>query len=394
MVGKAAPAPDLDARGERPRILFVVTEDWYFVSHRLPMARAALAAGFDVHVATHMTTHADAIGREGFTVHHIPFARGSIAPGATWMAVRALRRVHRDVAPAIVHRVALQAIVIDALAAWRSPAATVNAITGFGHSFIATTAKARALRGLICAVLRHAARRAGDVMLVQNPDDAKLLTSIGIPRERIETIPGSGVDVVGFQPLPEPADPGIGFAGRLIADKGIGTLIAAYRLLRARGTDLTLVIAGAPDPKNPGSVSEDELAAWRSEPGIVLLGQISDIAALWTRVQIAVLPSRGEGLPLSLLEAAACARPLIASDVPGCREIAIPGDTGILVPPDDAEALADAISDLLNSRERRVRMGRAARRYVELRFSADAIGRATAALYRRILGDAQQAHRQ
>jgi glycosyltransferase involved in cell wall biosynthesis len=159
-------------------------------------------------------------------------------------------------------------------------------------------------------------------------------------------------------------------------------LISAHRLLRQRGSNVELLIAGTPDPANPASVSEQEATGWSREPGITWLGHIEDISALWGRASVAVLPSRREGLPKSLLEAAACGRPMIATDVPGCREIVLPGETGLLVPYGDPPALADAIENLAASPELRARYGAAARRLAVARFSAEAIGRQTVDLYR------------
>jgi glycosyltransferase involved in cell wall biosynthesis len=367
------------------RILYVVSEDWYFLSHRLPMARAARDAGFDVHVATNVRNGAEAIAREGFTLHAVPFVRGRVAPGGIFATIRALRRVHRAVKPDIVHRVALQPTVLDALAAIGMPGASVNAITGLGHTFIADTFKARLLRGMIGFVLRHLVNGKSGIALVQNPDDTKLMSTFGFPPERIALIPGSGVDIVHLQPQPEPdGPPTVGFVGRLLADKGIRTLIEALRIVRSKIPDARLVVAGTPDPANPASIPERELAQWRREPGITFLGHVTDIASVWARAHIAVLPSRREGFPKSLLEAAACGRAMVATDVPGCREIVIPDETGLLVPSDDAAALAQAIQTLLASPELRKRMGATARRLAETRFSTEAIGSATVDLYRRL----------
>ena len=181
------------------------------------------------------------------------------------------------------------------------------------------------LRPVLSALLRRLLNRPRQTVLVQNPDDRASMLSLGIAPERIAMIPGSGVDVQALQPQPEPpGPPTVAFVGRLLADKGIRTLIDAHRLLRQRGSNVELLIAGTPDPANPASVSEQEAAGWGREPGITWLGHVEDISALWARAQIAVLPSRREGLPKSLLEAAACGRPMIATDVPGCREIVIP----------------------------------------------------------------------
>jgi len=369
-----------------PRLLYVVTEDWYFLSHRLPMARAAREAGFEVHVATRVVDGRSAIEAEGFRTHHIPFARGRIAPLAAWRTVLALRRLRREIAPAVSHHVAVQATVLGSLAAVGQPGARVNALTGFGYAFIAQSFGARALRATIGWLLRRLIDRPEAVALVQNPDDQRDLVALGIAADRIVLIPGSGVDVDRLKPTPEPPGPArLAFVGRLLGDKGIRTLIEAHRLLRQRGTTVELLIAGTPDPANPASVTQAEAEAFGREPGITWLGQVGDIAGLWARAGIAVLPSRREGLPMSLLEAAACGRPMVATDVPGCREIVRPGETGLLVPPDDPAALAGAIGTLAASPELRARFGAAARKLAVERFSADAIGQQTVELYRRLV---------
>ncbi len=368
------------------RVLYVVTEDWYFLSHRLPMARAARAAGLEVHVATRVVDGAAAIKAEGFVLHPVPFARGKLAPGATIAAIRALRRIHRTIKPAVAHHVALQAVVLGSLAAFGRPVATVNAMTGLGYTFISGSAKALWLRRLLGALLRFLFNRPWRIVLVQNPDDRAGMEALGIEAERIALIPGSGVDVEALQPKPEP--PGattVAFVGRLLDDKGIRPLIEAHRLLRQRGLNVDLLIAGTPDPANPASIGKEEAESWNREPGVSWLGHVDDIAGLWARAHIAVLPSRREGLPKSLLEAAACGRPMVATDVPGCREVVRPGETGLLVPVDDAAALAGAIETLAASAELRARYGAGARRLAVERFSADAIGRQTVDLYRRLV---------
>jgi glycosyltransferase involved in cell wall biosynthesis len=368
------------------RLLYVVTEDWYFLSHRLPMARAARAAGFDVHVATRVVDGGPAIAREGFSLHSVPFARGRLSPRGSIASIRALRRIHREVEPAIVHHVAVQAAVLGSLAALSRPVASVNAMTGLGYAFTSGSMKAAVLRPLMAAAARILFNGPQRIVLVQNPDDRDNMLALGIAADRIALIPGSGVDVDSLRPLPEPeGPPTIAFVGRLLDDKGIRTLVAAHRLLRERGSPVELLIAGTPDPANPASISEEEAAGWNREAGIAWLGHVSDISALWSRVHIAVLPSRREGLPKSLLEAAACGRPMISSDVPGCREVVRPRETGLLVPPDQPAALAAAIGQLASSPDLRALYGAAARRLAVERFSADSIGRQTVDLYRRLV---------
>jgi glycosyltransferase involved in cell wall biosynthesis len=375
-----------DRRPGGPRLLYVTAEDWAFLSHRLPMARAARDAGFEVHVATQVSDGAAAIAAENFILHPVPFSRGSLSPFAALATIAALHRIHRAVKPDITHHVALQSCVLGTIAALGQPTACVNAFIGLGYSFTSNSAKARALRQFVGAVLRLLVDRDGSIALVQNGDDLAALMLLGIAKDRIALISGSGVDVARFTPLAEPlGPPTFGFVGRLLDDKGVRTLITAQRLLRARGSDARLLIAGTPDPANPASVSEAEAKSWNDEPGVGWLGHVNDIAGLWARAHVAVLPSRREGLPLSLMEAAACGRAMIASDVPGCREIVIDDRTGLLIAVDDAPALAQAMAQLADAPDLRARYGAAARNLVVEKFAADIIGAQTVALYRRLL---------
>jgi glycosyltransferase involved in cell wall biosynthesis len=369
-----------------PRLLYVVTEDWAFLSHRLPMARAARDAGFEVHVATRVSHGAAAIKAEQFILHPIPFVRGSLSPVAIFPTIAALRRVRREVKPVLTHHVALQTCVLGMLAAFGDPGACVNAFIGLGYLFTSDSRKARVVRNLVGLLLRFLVNRNGCIALVQNNDDMAALVSLGIAKARIALIAGSGVDVNRFTPLDEPGGaPTFGFVGRLLDDKGIRTLIGAHHLLRARAPDARLLIAGTPDPANPASVTEAEAKSWNDQPGIAWLGHVGDIASFWAKAHVAVLPSRREGLPLSLMEAAACGRAMIASNVPGCREIVLHEQTGLLFPVNDAVALAEAMARLGGDPQLRARCAAAARKLVVERFAAEIIGRQTVALYRRAI---------
>lgn len=369
----------------QPRILYVVSEDWYFLSHRLPMARAARDANFEVHVATHVQRGAEAIRREGFRLHPIPFERGRLSIIANVRTMQALRDVYRKIDPTIAHHVSLQPSVLASLSALGRNVICVNALTGFGYTFTSNTLKARAIRPAIAGLLRLLLDRHASVALVQNPDDRATLQRLGIPDERIACIAGSGVDVERFVPTPEPTGPiTFGFVGRILADKGVHTLVEAFRMLRTRGLDIELRIAGTPDPANPSSITDTELARWRTEPGLTLLGHVDDVAGFWAGVHVAVLPSRREGLPKSMIEAAACGRPMIASDVPGCREV-VTSETGLLVAVDDPATLADAMANLASAPDLRRRLGAAARSRAIERFSSTQIATQTVALYRELL---------
>ena len=367
------------------RLLYVANEDFAFLMHRLPMARAARDAGYEVHVATNVNAGAAAIAAERFVLHPIPFRRGGLSPSSALPTIRAIRAVETAIEPDVVHHSGLQSSVLGSLAALGRATPVVNAMTGLGYVFTSASWRSRLLKQGLLWLLPRLMNRAPSCVLVQNPDDSDALQAMGVRADKITLIPGSGVDTDRFQPLPEPDGPiTFGFAGRLLTDKGVRALVAAHRLLRQQGRDDQLLIAGSPDPANPASVSAMEVEAWRTEPGITLLGQIKDITELWRCCHIAVLPSHREGLPVSLLEAAACGRPLISTDAPGCREIAIHGQTGLSVPVEDPTALAQAMAQLATSPELRARYGRGARQLVEDKLSARIIGRSVVALYDRL----------
>ncbi|MBI4367036.1 MAG: glycosyltransferase family 4 protein, partial [Deltaproteobacteria bacterium] len=330
-----------------PRLVYLVTEDWYFVSHRLPMARAAKRAGFEVHVATRVVDQATAIEREGFILHRLSWRRGSLDPIRLLSAVREVRGLYRRVQPTLAHHVALVPTIVGSLAALGLPVVCLNALAGLGYAFTSRTPKAAVIRFTLERLLRWLLGRKRAAVLVQNPDDRAAMQSLGVCSDKIALIPGSGVDVDTLTPLPESPPPiAIGFVGRLLTDKGLPTLIAAHELLVRRGRQVELLIAGGPDPANPASIPEGTIAEWRQRPGLTFLGHVDDVRTLWAKAHIAVLPSLREGLPLSLLEAAACGRPIVATNVPGCREIARQDINALLVPVQNAAALANAIEQL------------------------------------------------
>ncbi len=376
------------------RVVYLVTEDWYFISHRLPMARAARDAGFEVHVATRVDRHGDLIKAEGFHLHPLAWRRGSFNPRHLARIVREVRTLYRTLKPDLAHHVAVQASVVGSLAATGLPIVCVNAITGLGTAFLGNNLKAQVARPMVSLLLRALLNRTRSAVLVQNPDDRAEIERLGVSADRIALVPGSGVDIERLKPSPEPAGPvTVAFAGRLVEDKGIRTLIAAHDILVRRGRDIRLLIAGVPDPANPTSIPQRELETWAGRRNLVHHGFVQDIAGFWASAHIAVLPSRREGLPLTLLEAAACGRPLVATDVPGCREIARAGLNALLVPPDDAQALADAIDRLAADPGLRARYGRAGRDLVEREFSSQRIGRDVVGLYRRLLQEPSAAPR-
>lgn len=371
---------------DRPRLLFVVTEDWYFWSHRLPMARAALAAGYDVAVATRVTAHGDRIRAEGVRVLPLrALSRQGRNPFREMRAIAELAALYRHEKPALVHHVALKPVLYGSIAARLAGVRrVVNAMAGMGFVFASRTLTARVLRPPVTLAFRFLLKGRGARLLVQNTDDRAFFGDAGLcPPDRIVLIPGSGVDVTAFQAVPEPSGPPVAlFVARLIEDKGVGELVAAARRLKERGIAIRVQLAGAPDVANPGCISETTIAQWKREGVVEILGHRDDIVALWQQAHIAVLPTRyREGVPKSLLEAAASGRPIIATDMPGCRDLVRHGENGLLVPVGDIDALAGALERLASDRNLRQALGREARRDAEKIYSEESVGERIVALY-------------
>jgi glycosyltransferase involved in cell wall biosynthesis len=369
----------------RQKLIFLVTEDWYFWSHRLPMARAAQAAGFEVAVAARVAAHGERIRRAGFALHPLRWRRRSIGPLASLAAIAEIYGLYRRERPLIVHHVALKPALLGGIAALlaRVPGC-VSMIAGGGYLASAGSLKARlvgvAARLLWPIVLLRERCR----VIVQNDEDRRELAALRPDVEwRIVTIPGSGVDLDRFRPAPEPDGPmTFAYAGRMIAIKGVATLVAAHQALLARAIAARLVLAGAPDRENPSAIDDATLARWRTLPGVTMLGHVDDIAPVWAGAHVAVLASLGgEGLPKSLLEAAAMGRPIVATDVPGTRDIARTGVNALLVPPGDVAALTEAFATLAGNGDMRHRFGAASRRIVEEGYSEQVVSAATVALY-------------
>jgi glycosyltransferase involved in cell wall biosynthesis len=368
------------------RLLYLVSEDWYFRSHRLPMAQAAQRAGYDVHVATNVQADGAAIEALGFTLHALPWRRGSTNPLDRLRLIGEVRRLYRALKPDLVHHVALEPTVIGSLASAGLRVRTLNALAGLGFVFTSRTPKARAAAKAMRGTLRFLLKRPTASVLVQNEDDRAVVAALGVSEDRVFLIPGSGVDTDELTALPEPEGPvTVAFVGRLLDDKGVRTLIGAHEILVGRGRPIRLLLAGEPDPANPASIPAKEIDAWKRREGVEVLGHVADIRTVWAQAHIAVLPSRREGLPKSLLEAAACSRAIVATDVPGCRVIARDGINALLVPPDDPPALADAIDHLARDPALRQSFAAAGRKLAEEEFSAARIGREIVALYDKLL---------
>jgi glycosyltransferase involved in cell wall biosynthesis len=385
-------------RGARPKkqplLIFLVTEDWYFHSHRMPMARAAQLAGFEVAVITNVKDHGAAIEAAGVRVIPLAFDRRSLNPLAGLALTMRIAAIYRREKPALVHHIAMKPVLFGSIAAWRAGVPRiVNAFAGLGYVFSADTRLTKLLRPFLLVLFGLLLRRRNSFLLFQNRDDYALMRDRGlVVPGRARIIRGSGVDLSAYPQMPlPPLDEGAVcvFAGRMIGIKGLPTLKEAFAILSREGSRARLWLCGRPDPANPGSWTEEQLKAWVAESDNVFYIGHADMAEIWAKAHIALQPSYGgEGVPKALLEAAACGRPIVASDVPGCREVVEQGANGYLVPPGDAAALAARIAALAADPARMAAMARHSREIVASDMSADAVTEQTREFYRECLAEA------
>ena len=368
---------------DHPRLLYLITEDWYFWSHRLDLARAAREAGYDVIVATRVTDHGERIRGEGFQLEPLEMVRGSRNPFREVIAVAELVRLYRRVKPDVVHHVAMKPILYGSLAAWltRVPS-VINAFAGLGYAFM--DERNGLLRWCVKTSLKTVLRVSHSVTLVQNQDDQDRLVGEGVvPASQARIIAGSGIDVAAYSIQPQPSGISvIVLPARMLWDKGVGEFVEAARLLKQKGVHARFILVGRQDEHNPAAIPEIHLKEWVQEGVVEWWGHREDMPAVYAAAMLVVLPSYREGLPKVLLEAAACGKAIVATDVPGCREIVRDRFNGLLVAPRDSTALAAAIEELLSDQALREVMGQRSRTRVLAEWSSPRITEQVLGLYR------------
>ena len=350
---------------EAGKIILFANTDWYLYNFRRSLARALRDAGHEVLLISPQGEYGLKLRADGYRWQPVPMQRRSLNPLREAALVQHLCRLFRRERPALVHGFTIKCAVYGSLAARlaRVPA-RVNAVAGMGYVFTSNSLHARALRPLVRGLLRASLDGENARLILQNPDDVAWFAHAALVQaERVRLIRGSGVDCTRFAQHPPQRDGAMRvlLAARLLWDKGIAEYVEAARSLRAQGRAIRFLLAGSPDPGNPAAVPERMLREWKSEGLIEWLGHVEDMATLLARVELVVLPSYREGLPKSLIEAAACGLPLITTDVPGCREVVTNEVDGLLIPPSDANALASAIARLQDDPELARRLAAKAR---------------------------------
>jgi glycosyltransferase involved in cell wall biosynthesis len=355
-------------------ILFLVNDAVFFLSHRLPIAKAAASAGYCVHVASMKGAETFRITAAGFTFHELPLSRSGQNFFYELLTLFSMIRLFWKVKPDVLHLVTIKPVLYGGLASKVSPVGgVVCAVSGLGFVFTAAGKKTSILRKLVSKLYGLAFGKNNLRVIFQNPDDRDVLLAAGaLDVSKVRMIRGSGVDLGQYQALPEPEGvPVVCMAARLLRDKGVQEYVEAVRLLHKRGVRAVFKLAGDVDPGNPTSVTAADLLAWKQEGLLDVLGYRSDVAELFAASHLVVLPSYREGLPKVLIEAAACGRAVVTTDVPGCRDAIESDVTGLLVPVKDATALADAIQRLIEDEALRKRMGAAGLLLAEREFAIE-----------------------
>jgi glycosyltransferase involved in cell wall biosynthesis len=367
-----------------PKILYLITEDWFFVSHFLPMAQAARDCGFEAVVATRVREDGEQLKAAGLAVISIESKRGSVSPMRSLRDFFQLLKIVRAERADIVHCIALRPVVIGGLAARLAGSnKVVLAPTGLGHLWIERGIAVRLARKLVGILVGSWLRGPHTHYLFENRDDPR---EFGIDPDGANTtiVGGAGVDPAKFPGSEAPPAPPMKVAvvSRMIGPKGIVESVAAVQRARAAGASIELHLFGDTDPENRRSIPQATVEQWAKVPGITWHGHVTDVARVWREHHVAMLLSYREGLPRSLVEAAAAGRPVVATDVPGCREVVRDGQEGILVPLGDIDAAARALTTLAADPDLRSRLGAAANARFRARFTADAVRQTVRNLYR------------
>ena len=358
---------------KKKKLLILVNYLSFFLSHRLPIAEASLAKGFDVFIGYGELRGADPklLEKKGFKVNFVPMQPGGINFFKDLKTIYYIWSLFKKINPDIIHLVTIKPYLYGGLISRLTGVPSlVSAVSGLGSLFISKNLKSRFLRLLLYPLYKLAFNHANQKIIVQNEDDLKALIQWGVLKgSKTRLIKGSGVELKKFKNLNEPEGiPTICFAARLIKDKGVFEFVAAAKILKEQGVKARFLLAGDLDTNNPSGLSADDLYKLKNKGFIEIMGYYKDIASLYAKSNIICLPSYREGFPKSLIEAAAASRTVVTTDVPGCRDAIIPNKTGLLVPVEDSLKLAEALRWLIENPKKRITMGRAGRKLAEKEF--------------------------
>lgn len=373
------------------KILFVVNVDWFFVSHRLPIAVEAIKKGYEVHLACSFTDKKSQLIELGIYVHEVGFSRSGNGLINEFRTLIKLGNIIRYIRPSIVHAITIKPVIYTGLVirSLRKKPAFIAAISGLGYVFSAHTLRAKITKFLVSKLYRFALSHRIKTIIFQNESDESILTEIAqLKKVDKVLIRGSGADLnkYSFNEEPKCSTVRIVMACRLLKEKGVYEFVEAAKLLSKKGLDIEFILVGSSDPENPNSVLKSEVEHWHNSGVVNALGHREDLHQIFADSHIVTLPSYyGEGVPKVLIEAAACGRAIVTTDNPGCRDAVIPSETGLLIPIKNAEALAGAIQQLAENKAVRIKMGAKARLFAEQEFDVQSVVKKHIDIYQELL---------
>ena len=369
------------------KIILFANTDWYLYNFRLTLAQASRKKGHAVVLLSPPGEYGPRLVQAGFRWISFPLSRRGMNPFSELITLWRLARLYSRERPDLVHHFTVKCVLYGSLAAKMAGVkGVVNAIIGLGYVFIGDEWPVRLLRWLIKGFYRRALR--GTQVIFQNPDDQELFSRNGlVNRKQVTLIPSSGVDIEKFSPSPEPAgEPLVILPARMLWAKGVNEFVLAAGILRLAGVQARFALIGDTDPANPDAVPVNQLEKWRKEGIIEWWGWQEDMPMLYRQAHIVCLPSYyREGTPKSLIESAACGRPIVTTDRPGCREVVRHQQNGLLVPVRDSRALAEALKTLIGDAALRKQMGKKGRELAVAEFSLEKVIGQTFVVYEKAL---------
>jgi glycosyltransferase involved in cell wall biosynthesis len=371
------------------KVLLIANTDWYLFNFRLPLARAIRARGLEVVLVSPPGRYTSRLEQQGFRWIRLPLKRRSINPLSELVTLLHLVLIYFRERPDLVHHFTIKCVLYGSIAARLAGVkSVVNAFAGLGHVFNDDRFKTKVLRFFVKRICKPTLR--GTQVIFQNPDDQRVFVLQGLVVEtESHLIRGSGVDVDTFNPTirrPSNAERRVLLASRLLWAKGLAEYVEAARAIHESMPCSQFLIAGETDPGNPAAVPQHVIDQWQTRRELKILGHRDDVVDLLRIVDVVALPSYyGEGVPRILIEAAAIGLPLVATDMPGCREIVRPGVNGLLVRPRDAGQLASAIRQLLVDDQLRLEMGKQSRELACKEFSENQVINSTLQVYQESL---------
>ena len=377
-------------KNPKKKILYFVTEDWYFCSHRLPLARAAKSEGKEVIVVARTRDHGDIIRSEGIKLIPLDTNRRSRNPFAELKTLHQLSQIYKSEKPDIVHNIAIKPVIYGSIATmFSSVPYIVNSVNGLGYIFTTKQLVAKLIRPIFKLLFFIAFNRKNSRVIVQNPDDKEVLVdSCHVDPNRVTLIRGSGVNMDKFYSSSEREGiPLVVMASRMIWDKGVGEFVEAANHLSGKGVKAKFALVGESDTDNPAGIPINQLKTWQNQGVVEWWGKREDMPDVFAQSHVVCLPSAyGEGVPKVLIEAAAAGRAIVTTDMPGCREIVRHNQNGLLVPVRNVTALSAAIKQLIEDPNLRNRMGQCGREIAENEFAIERVVTETMKVYRALLG--------